>query len=111
MTLDQALTVDGAKFHLSDRSITVKVNGKTKGVINDMQRVSTLQYKDMVGLKAKFKGTGIFKEIFDHSDDNKLYFDGTSFIYFVKDQYRELYVATISILDSVGARIIYVDMC
>jgi CRISPR/Cas system Type II protein with McrA/HNH and RuvC-like nuclease domain len=80
------LNLNEVTFKLSDKSITVKgSNNKTKAVINDIKKLSTLPANKKLDIHNKYKGTNLNKYA------NELYIDDNLNSYYIIDQkYHEV---------------------
>jgi hypothetical protein len=80
------LNLNEVTFKLSDKSITVKgSNNKTKAVINDIKKLTTLPSNRKFELHTKYKNNNLNKY------SNDLYVDEDTNLYYVIDQkYHEV---------------------
>lgn len=80
------LNLNEVTFKLSDKSITVKgSNNKTKAVINDIKKLTTLPSNRKFEIHTKYKNNNLNKY------SNDLYVDEDTNLYYVIDQkYHEM---------------------
>lgn len=82
----ESLDFNETTFKLNKGSITAKVNGKTKAVINDVQQVKGLQFNKLVDLKTKLRFNFHTLKMYDN-----LYVDMNNNLYCIVDNnYHEI---------------------